>query len=54
MGHSTFPFIGQGKDLGYMREKERKKKRRKRKTEEETDLGRRCPPPIGVPYWSCR
>jgi hypothetical protein len=51
MGRSAFPFIGQGKDLGYTRE--RKKKKRKRKIEEETALGTR-PPPVGMPCWSCR
>jgi hypothetical protein len=35
MGHPTFPFIGQGKDLRYAREKNG----RKRKTEEETTPG---------------
>jgi hypothetical protein len=52
MGRPTFPFIGQGKDLGYTREREKEEKR-KRKTEEETAPGTR-PPPVGVPCWSCR
>jgi hypothetical protein len=30
----AFPFIDQGKDLGYTKERERKRKRRKRKTGE--------------------
>jgi hypothetical protein len=36
MGHLAFPFIGQGKDLGYTRE---------RKTEKEIVLGLCCPSP---------
>jgi hypothetical protein len=45
MGRLPFPFIDQGKDLGYMRETERKRKRRKRKTKREEALGLRCPSP---------
>jgi hypothetical protein len=38
MGHLAFPFIDQGKDLGYTGERERKRKRRKRKIEREGAL----------------
>jgi hypothetical protein len=31
MGCLTFPFIDQGKDLGYMRERERKEKKKEKK-----------------------
>jgi hypothetical protein len=34
-GHPAFPFIDQGKGLGYNRETERKRNRRKRKNREE-------------------
>jgi hypothetical protein len=47
MGRPAFPFIDQGKDLGYTRERE--KNRGKRKIEEEIALGLcRPPPPVGV------
>jgi hypothetical protein len=38
MGRPTFPFIGQGKDLGYTRERERE-------IEKATALGLCCPSP---------
>jgi hypothetical protein len=47
MGRPTFPFIGQGKDLGYKREGERQRKRRKEKIEERAP-GLRCPSPPWV------
>jgi hypothetical protein len=45
MGCLAFPFIDQGKELGYTRERERKRKRRKRKTEEKRALGLCRPSP---------
>jgi hypothetical protein len=48
MGHPVFPFIYQGKDLGYTRERERKRKRRKRKIETKRALGLRLPSPPQV------
>jgi hypothetical protein len=53
MGHPAFPFIGQGKDPMY--EREREKNRGKRKIEEEIALGL-ChpPPPVGVSCCSHR
>jgi hypothetical protein len=47
-GHPAFPFIDQGKGLGYTRETERKRNRRKRKTERKRALGlRRLSSPAG-------
>jgi hypothetical protein len=46
MRRPTFPFIGQGKDAGYMRER-RKEEREKTKKETAPGLCRPSPPPVG-------
>jgi hypothetical protein len=38
MGLLAFPFIGQGKVLGYTKERQKERKRRKRKTGEKKAL----------------
>jgi hypothetical protein len=51
MGHLAFPFIDQGKDLGYTGERERKRKRRKRGREPWSYATLSS---AGMSYWSCR
>jgi hypothetical protein len=55
MGCPTFPFIGQGKDLGYTGKREREKGKEDRENREGESHG--AAPPFssaGGSCWSCR
>jgi hypothetical protein len=53
VGRPVFPFIDQGKDLGYMRERG-KEEREKAKREEGVLELCRPPSPASGPSWPCR
>jgi hypothetical protein len=54
MGHPAFPFIDQGKDLGYMREREKEEKKKEKNREEESPRAALPFSSAGGSCWSCR